>query len=106
MDISLTTYFADELPQGVDSIVGPNGIRLSGGQMQSIAIARAFYSKAKIILLDEPTSSFDLHREKEFLQRLRSNLRGQIVIITSHRSQPIDAAEYLVDLGKLTQPLT
>ncbi|MCX6126913.1 MAG: ABC transporter ATP-binding protein [Proteobacteria bacterium] len=106
LDISLTTYFADELPQGIDSVVGPNGIRLSGGQMQSIAIARAFYSKARILLLDEPTSSFDLHREKEFLERLRSNLRGRIVIITSHRSQPIDAAEYLVDLGKLTQPLT
>jgi ABC-type multidrug transport system fused ATPase/permease subunit len=101
MNISLTSEFAHELPQGIESVIGPNGIRLSGGQIQSIAIARAIYSNSKILLLDEPTASFDAHLEKEFLRRLRSNLNGRIVILTSHRSQPIDAAEHLVDLGSI-----
>jgi ATP-binding cassette subfamily C protein LapB len=109
MDVSLTAGFAAELPCGVDTVVGPNGLRLSGGQMQSVAIARAFYSNAKILLFDEPTASFDLEREQLFLKKLQSSLAGRLVILTSHRPQPIQAAGYLVELGVMegrTKPTT
>lgn len=99
--ISLTTDFADDLPQGIESIVGPNGIRLSGGQMQSVGIARAFYSKARVLLLDEPTASFDFERERRFLELLAANTDGRTVILTSHRSQAMTMAGHLVDLTSL-----
>ena len=95
LNISLTSEFANYLPNGIDSIVGINGIKLSGGQMQSIALARAFYTDAKIFLFDEPTSAFDLEREKLFLEVLKKNLKDKLVIMTSHRLQPVHLADFL-----------
>ena len=68
--------------------------------MQSIAIARALYSHASILLFDEPTSAFDLKRENAFLAQLKDNIGDRLVIITSHRQQPIDAGDYVFDLSK------
>lgn len=98
ISVSLTAQFVDNLPQGVHSIVGPYGIKLSKGQVQSIALARAIYTDAMILLLDEPTSGFDLEREKLFLETIKTILKGRMVIITSHRKQTIEAADALFEL--------
>ncbi len=98
LEISLANEFINQLPFGINSLVGSNGIQLSGGQIQSIALARAFYSEAKIFLLDEPTSGFDSEREQKFLENLRKNLRDKVIIMTSHRSQSILAADYLYNM--------
>jgi ATP-binding cassette, subfamily B, bacterial len=105
LDISLTSEFINHLPNGLDFIIG-KGIELSGGQIQSIALARAFYTDAKVFLLDEPTSAFDLEREKLFLEILRKNLKDKLIIMTSHRSQSIQAADFLYSLAFNSQIIT
>ncbi|KAB8030777.1 ABC transporter ATP-binding protein [Fluviispira multicolorata] len=106
LDISLTSEFVNHFENGLDSIVGINGIKLSGGQIQSIALARAFYTDAKIFLFDEPTSAFDLEREKLFLEVLKKNLKGKLVIMTSHRLQPIQVADFLYCLEIKSQMIS
>lgn len=98
LSLSLTAEFINQLPAGIETMIGTNGIQLSGGQMQSIALARAFYSEATVLLLDEPTSAFDSERELLFLSNLRNNLQNKLVIMTSHRAQSIQAADYLVTI--------
>lgn len=98
LEVSLVNQFIESLPNGIHTIVGPHGLSLSGGQIQSIAIARALYVEAEILLLDEPTTGFDLVREKIFLQAIRKVLKGKTVIVTSHRPQTIEAADFLFEL--------
>ena len=77
--------FILSLPKGLDTVVGERGIRLSGGQLQRIGIARALYRNPKILVLDEATSSLDIENEKDIIDTL-DNLKGEItVIIISHR---------------------
>ncbi len=100
LKVSLSEEILDLLPMGINSVIGPSGIKLSGGQMQSIAIARALYSNASILLFDEPTSAFDLKRENAFLTQLKANIGDRMIIITSHRQQPIQAGDYVFDLSQ------
>ncbi|MEI6398626.1 MAG: ABC transporter ATP-binding protein, partial [Pseudomonadota bacterium] len=98
LSVSLIETLVQELPDGLDTVIGPSGLQLSGGQMQSVAIARAIYSRANVLLLDEPTASFDVQREKDFLLRLKQNLGNRILIVTSHRAQPIEFADSVLTL--------
>jgi ABC-type multidrug transport system fused ATPase/permease subunit len=73
------------LPQGLNTKLGERGVRLSGGQLQRIGIARALYRNPKILVLDEATSSLDVENEKDIIDTL-DNLKGEItMIIISHR---------------------
>lgn len=75
----------NELPQGVDTRVGENGINLSGGQRQRIGIARALYRQPKIVVFDESTSALDAHTEQEVSAEI-AKLRGEAtMLIVSHR---------------------
>ena len=82
--ISMCSEFIDKLPQGLETIVGENGIGLSEGQVQRIAIARAILTKAPILLLDEATSALDENTEKCVLDNLKS-IDGATIIIVSHK---------------------
>ncbi|MEG2000107.1 MAG: ABC transporter ATP-binding protein [Evtepia sp.] len=73
------------MPQGIETLVGSGGVRLSGGQQARIALARALYHKCKLILLDDPFSAVDLKTEQKIIQNLREHYRDSIIILISHR---------------------
>jgi ATP-binding cassette, subfamily C, bacterial CydD len=76
--------FVEQLPKGLDTMVGEGGYGLSGGQAQRIAIARAFLKNAPLLLLDEPTAHLDPATESEVLDGLRRLAAGRTVILASH----------------------
>lgn len=87
-ELSGTNQFVEEYPMKYDTIVGKyfkDGEELSIGQWQKIALARAFYSDAQIIILDEPTSSIDLLTENNFFENLQNHVKDKIVIIIGHK---------------------
>ena len=84
LEISCSKEFIDLLPQGLDTIVGENGVGLSEGQIQRIAIARAILCDAPIILLDEATSALDEETERKVLDNLKG-LDDVTLIIVSHK---------------------
>lgn len=89
--------FVDTLPQGVDTPLGEHGSGLSEGQMQRLAVARAVYSGAPVLLLDECTSALDETTEHEMLDRLRA--LGRTVIIVTHRPAALSICDRAISLG-------
>lgn len=89
--------FVDALPQGVDTPLGEHGSGLSEGQMQRLAVARAVYSGAPVLLLDECTSALDEATEREMLDRLRA--LGRTVIIVTHRPAALSICDRTISLG-------
>jgi ATP-binding cassette subfamily C protein CydD len=83
---SMDRFLAD-LPEGLDTLVGEGGYGLSGGQVQRIAIARAFLKNAPLLLLDEPTAHLDPATEAEVFESLRHLAIGRTVIMASHSTQ-------------------
>ncbi len=90
--ISQVSEFIADLPQGLDTLVGENGVGLSEGQIQRIAIARAILTNAPIILLDEATSALDEATEKAVLNNLKS-LKDTTIIIVSHKKASIQICD-------------
>ncbi len=96
------------LPQGYDTVLGvffTNGHELSGGQWQKIAVARAFYKDAPVIVLDEPTSSLDPKGEFEIFQRFKEILRNKTALIVSHRMATVRMADRIcvMDQGRIAE---
>jgi subfamily B ATP-binding cassette protein MsbA len=92
--------FAEQLPQGFETMIGANGVRLSGGQRQRLAIARALLKDAPILILDEATSALDAEAERyvqDGLARLRA---GRTSLIVAHRLSTIESADLIVVLAQ------
>lgn len=77
--------FITRLPNGYDTLVGERGMKLSGGERQRISLARAFLKNAPILILDEPTSSLDVHTESAILDTIHELMKGRTTLMIAHR---------------------
>lgn len=91
-----TKKFVDIHPMGFDMPVGERGEGLSGGQKQSISIARAFLRESPIILLDEPTNSMDSSSEKNFINQLKQYQKSKTMILISHKNSILTITKRLI----------
>ena len=97
--------FVESLPDGIDTIIGERGLKISGGQRQRLAIARAFLKDSKIVILDEATSAVDSESENlihKAMERLRD---GRTVFLIAHRLRSAVTADLIVvlDRGRIVE---
>ena len=104
VNLSCLNEFIQSLPQGLNSSVGEGGIRLSGGQCQRIAIARAIYRGGQILVLDEATSALDPQTERVVMQGLRS-LPDVTIIAIAHRLCSLELCDRIIKLEAAGRPL-
>jgi len=103
--IAQLDHVIQALSDGLDSIIGNNGIRLSGGQRQRIAIARMVLSQPKIVIMDEATSSLDITTEFKLHEALETFLAGKTTLIIAHRLSAIKQADRVLvfDQGRIVE---
>ena len=101
--LSYCEEFINELPNKYETIIGENGIRLSGGEKQRISIARAMLKKTPIILLDEATSSLDSETEEKIQNALNILTKNKTTIVIAHRLSTILNSEkiFVVEKGEI-----
>jgi ATP-binding cassette subfamily B protein len=90
--------FADELPDGYDTLIGERGVNLSGGQRQRVALARALIAGARVIVLDDPLSAVDTETERMLVDSLRPAVAGRTVLVATQRLSTVQVADRAVVL--------
>ncbi|MFF7868195.1 thiol reductant ABC exporter subunit CydD [Streptomyces qaidamensis] len=95
--------FVDALPEGVDTVLGEDGVGLSAGQRQRLALARAFLADRPVLLLDEPTAALDGATEAEVVATVRRLAAGRTVLLVVHRPALLEVADRVV---RLAEPAT
>ena len=101
--LSYCDEFINSLPNKFDTLIGENGVRLSGGEKQRLSIARAMMKQSSIILLDEATSSLDSETESKIQDALKILTKNKTTIVIAHRLSTILNSNniYVIDRGKI-----
>jgi ABC-type bacteriocin/lantibiotic exporter with double-glycine peptidase domain len=95
----------DQMPDGLNTLLGESGIQLSGGQRQRIALARAFYHNRDVLVMDEATSALDNETEAEIVNEIK-NLKGsKTLIVIAHRLSTVKHCDYIyrIEQGKIVE---
>jgi subfamily B ATP-binding cassette protein MsbA len=97
--------FVNELPRGLDTIVGDRGVLLSGGQRQRIAIGRALLKNAPVLILDEATSALDTHSERRIQDALNALMENRTTLVIAHRLSTVEKADRIIvlDAGRIVE---
>lgn len=89
-----------EMKEGIYTVVGNHGVRLSGGQQARIALARALYHQASFMILDDPFSAVDMKTEQEIIHNLRTNYQDKMILIISHRLAIFPETNHVLYISK------
>jgi len=97
--------FVNELPHGLDTVVGDRGVLLSGGQRQRIAIGRALLKNAPVLILDEATSALDTHSERRIQDALNVLMKDRTTLVIAHRLSTVEKADRIIvlDAGRIVE---
>lgn len=97
--------FIDRMPDGLDTMIGDNGVMLSGGQRQRLAIARALLKNAPVLILDEATSALDTESERHIQDALETVMKGRTTLVIAHRLSTIEKADRILvmDNGRIVE---
>lgn len=97
--------FIEKLPEQLDSAVGENGVKFSGGQRQRLAIARAIYKDAPVLILDEATAALDTESERKIQDALEQLMTNRTTLVIAHRLSTIENADRIVvmDSGRIVE---
>jgi subfamily B ATP-binding cassette protein MsbA len=97
--------FVDEMPDGLETLVGDRGVLLSGGQRQRIAIGRALLKDAPVLILDEATSSLDTHSERRIQEALGELMKNRTTLVIAHRLSTVEKADRIIvlDSGNIVE---
>lgn len=101
ISISELKHFVESLDQGIDTIVGENGVNISGGQKQRIGIARALYKNKKILIMDEATSALDYETENKIINNISQNFENITLISITHRISSLKNFDQIINLDKI-----
>jgi subfamily B ATP-binding cassette protein MsbA len=99
LQVSNLSSFIEAAKNGIDTLVGHNALQLSGGQRQRLAIARALYKNAPILILDEATSALDSESERAIQESLQALMRNRTTLVIAHRLSTVQHADRIVVLA-------
>jgi ATP-binding cassette subfamily C protein len=105
LEVAQLKDMVEQLPKGLDTIVGLQGVRISGGQRQRLAIARMILAKPQVVILDEATSALDAETEARLHEALRAFLKDRTTIIVAHRLSAVKQADriYVFEDGHIIE---
>ena len=96
LDVAHVRGFLHKLPQGVDTLIGEKGVKLSGGEKQRLGIARAVYKEPELLLLDEATSHLDIESEKKIQESLHEFFQSVTAVVIAHRLTTIKEMDRII----------